>query len=276
MKQQSRTLPKQSISFNKTPTTHTQQIAILQERGMVVNDPKEAEFYLQHINYYRLSAYWRFYEKDQQNHIFKSGVCFVDILNIYIFDRELRLLILDAIERIEVSIRSQWAYHLAHKTGAYAYLEDQLVSNKQRGKENTEKLKVQIEHSSEKLIKYFKNSNQEPPVWVVCELMSLGLLSRFYSNLKPISTANAIAVIYGLHANILKSWLHHLSEIRNICAHHGRLWDKRFTFRPKLPNHQPTELITQCQIGSSKLYNTLIILLYLMDIIAPQHHWQKN
>ena len=92
--------------FSKPATTYAQQIALLQERGMIIETLAEAECYLQHLNYYRLGAYWLPFEADHTTHQFKSEIRFSDVLNYYIFDRELRLLVLDAIERVEVSVRS--------------------------------------------------------------------------------------------------------------------------------------------------------------------------
>jgi abortive infection bacteriophage resistance protein len=92
--------------FFKPATTYSQQIALLQQRGMIIEILAEVEFYLQHLNYYRLSAYRLPFESDHASPQFKSGTHFADVLNLYIFDRELRLLVLDAIERVEVSLCS--------------------------------------------------------------------------------------------------------------------------------------------------------------------------
>lgn len=113
--------------FTKSAITYAQQVALLQQRGMVIDDPAEAEFYLQHLNYYRLSAYWLPFEIDHASHTFRPGTRFAEVLNIYIFDRELRLLLLDAIERIEVSVRGQWAYQIAHRHGSHAHLDPELA-----------------------------------------------------------------------------------------------------------------------------------------------------
>ena len=109
--------------FAKPATTHAQQVMLLRQRGMVIDDPAAAAFYLQHLNYYRLGAYWLPFEADHATHSFKPGTKFGDVLNLYVFDRELRLLVLDAIERVEVSVRSQWAYQLAHQHGPHAHLD---------------------------------------------------------------------------------------------------------------------------------------------------------
>jgi abortive infection bacteriophage resistance protein len=79
--------------FLKPPTTFSQQVSLLQQRGMTVDNSAEAEFYLRHLNYYRLSAYWLPFEADHASHHFKSNTHFNDVLNLYVFDRELRLLL---------------------------------------------------------------------------------------------------------------------------------------------------------------------------------------
>ncbi|AWB35850.1 Abi family protein [Orrella marina] len=110
------------MKFNKPAFTDDQQLDQLIQRGVVCGDRAEALHYLGHINYYRLAAYWLPFEADHASHSFKPGTRFVDVLNLYIFDRELRLLVLDAIERVEVSVRTGWAYTLAHRYGPHAHL----------------------------------------------------------------------------------------------------------------------------------------------------------
>lgn len=118
--------------FPKAATTHEQQLALLQQRGMIVEDAAEARFYLQHLNYYRLCAYWLPFEADHAAHSFRQGTSFAEVLGLYIFDRELRLLVLDAVERLEVSVRSQWAYQLAHRHGPHAHLDCMLAQRTER------------------------------------------------------------------------------------------------------------------------------------------------
>ncbi|MES1026631.1 Abi family protein [Gloeocapsa sp. BRSZ] len=261
--------------FTKPATDYAKQVAILQERGMVINDLNTAIFYLRHLNYYRLSAYWLPFEVDHKSHKFRPNTEFNDVLNLYIFDRELRLLVLDAIERIEVSVRSQWSYQLGHLHNPHAHLNKQLFDSK-HWENNLEQLKKEISRSEETFIKHHRNTYKEelPPVWAVCEVMSLGLLSRWYSSLQPKKTRRSIASIYGIDDNVLQSWLHHLSLVRNICAHHSRLWNREFAVIPKLPKSKSGLIIDQFIPDSRKIYNTLIILLHCMEIISPQHNWR--
>lgn len=264
--------------FSKPATTHAQQVALLQQRGMVIDDTAAAEFYLLHLNYYRLGAYWLPFEADHATHHFRPGTRFDEVLNLYVFDRELRLLVLDAIERVEVSVRSQWAYQLAHRHGPHAHLDVALAFKPHLWHGNLSKLSEEVSRSVEAFIKHLQSTYEEalPPVWAVCEVMSLGLLSRWYNNLKPMPTRRAIAAAYGVDEKVLESWLRHLSLVRNTCAHHSRLWNREFTITPLLPRSKPVGLSAQCQVGSRKLYNALVILLHCMDVIAPQHHWRTR
>lgn len=110
------------MHFTKPPKTFAEQVELLVSRGMEIEDPERAERYLSHLNYYRLAAYWLPCEQDHSTHSFKSGTSFNTVLAHYIFDRELRLLVMDAIERLEVSLRTRWAYHLSHSYGPHAHL----------------------------------------------------------------------------------------------------------------------------------------------------------
>lgn len=264
--------------FTKPATTYAEQVALLQKRGMVIDDPASAAFYLQHLNYYRLGAYWLPFEADHGSHTFKPGTRFGEVLNLYIFDRELRLLVLDAIERIEVSVRSQWAYQMAHHHGPLAHLDAALGHKPWRWQANFDKLAKEVDRSDEAFIQHLTKTYSEalPPVWAVCEVMSLGLLSRWYGNLKPMPTRRAIASVYGIDQRVMESWLHHLTYIRNTCAHHSRLWNRDFTITPELPLSKPAHLVKDFVPGSRKLFNTLVILLHFMDVIAPDHHWRQR
>ena len=269
-----------AVTFTKPPKTWQEQVAILESRGMVIKNQSEASFYLRHLNYYRLSAYWLPFENDHSTHSFQKGTSFEDVLNLYIFDRQLRLLVLDAIERVEVSVRSAWAYHLAHAYGSHAHLNPLLAYNRKWWQSNIDTLTEEVKRSDEIFIQHLRSTYSEslPPVWAVCEIMSLGLLSRWYDNLRPMPVRRNIANTYQLDEATLGSWLHHLSLMRNNCAHHSRVWNREFTITPQSPKNKPIGFLARSQWvhGSRKLYNSLVILLHFMDIVAPRHHWRNS
>ena len=264
-------------NFAKPAKTFEEQVQLLQLRGMIVDDVKEAIFYLQHLNYYRLCAYWLDFELDHATHQFKPDTNFKDVLKLYIFDRELRLLVLDGIERIEVSVRSQWAYYLAHRHSPHAHLDPTLFDPKY-WRTNLNDLTKEVNRSKEIFIQHLTSNYNEtlPPVWAVCEVMSLGLLSRWYDSLKPVQTRRVISRVYGINEDVLESWLRHLSIVRNLCAHHSRLWNRQFGITIKSPPRKANVIASQLVHRSRNVYNTLVIVLYFMDTIAPNHHLRSR
>ncbi|ABE53719.1 Abi-like protein [Shewanella denitrificans OS217] len=104
------------IPYTKPPLTFTEQITRLEDKGMIFSNKATAEIKLSSINYYRLSGYWYpFRIRDKAGKVknqFQSGTNFDDVLFLYEIDRQLRSLILDAIERVEIAVRTQFTYHL--------------------------------------------------------------------------------------------------------------------------------------------------------------------
>ena len=119
------------MKFNKSHLSLEQQLTLLEERGLIVSDREQAKHYLGHLNYYRLSGYWFPFKQSPTTDRFRPNTSFEDILNLYIFDREFRLLVIDAMERIEVSVRSKWAYFFCEKYEAHAHLDSSLFKKSQ-------------------------------------------------------------------------------------------------------------------------------------------------
>lgn len=267
------------MDYDKPPLTFVQQIEHLISRGLAIPDKVEAAHYLAHLNYYRLRAYWLPLESDSKQHIFKEGASFDQALDLYVFDRKLRLLVLDAIEQIEVSLRTQWAYLLAHRYGSHAYTDRRYFKSPSRHAKSLAHLCDEVSRSDETFIEHYRRTYTNPklpPVWVVCEVLTLGQLSRWYDNLAKPSDRQAIASSYGLDEKILCSFFHHLSIVRNLCAHHSRLWNRRFVFTPKLPK-RPARIAGCIDFNSPRnLYNTLVLIRYVLSIIDPRSNWKDR
>lgn len=274
------------MSYPKPPTAVSDQIELLARRGMQVTE--DAAHYLTHIGYYRLRGYWIPFEAvdpPDGDHRFRAGISFDDVLNLYVFDRELRLLVTDAIERIEVSVRNQWVDVLALEHGAHAYLKSELFRSQRQFGRCLSELSSEYDRSKETHIKHYKSKYGEPdlpPIWAVVNIMTLGQFSHWLSNLKPKALKSRIAKPYGLDEDVLCSFLHHLTVIRNICAHHGRLWNRSMTVTMKLPRNKPAELTEVIDHGPDpnqtprKLYNTLVMVTWFLDCICPGHHFRKR
>lgn len=271
------------MKFDKPPLSIEEQIAQLERRGMQIPDHAAARHYLQHISYYRLRAYWLPFEvpAEEGDHGFRDGTTFEAALSLYIFDRELRLLVMDAIERIEVSLRGSWSHHLAMKYGAHGHLKPEIYARADRYAKAFSTLIDETDRSRDTFVQHYQGKYSDPehlPIWMAAEVVSLGQLSKWFGNLKERSDRSAIAKPYQIDEIVLKSLAHHLAYIRNICAHHGRLWNKQFTVTMVLPR-APAALklaMNSHPIMSRKVYNTLATLAYLLEIIAPQSGWRQR
>ena len=268
------------MKFDKAPKTADEQIDLLRSRGMVIDHVDAARHYLLHLNYYRLTGYWLLFEETHEPHRFRQGTCFEQVLNLYVFDREFRLLLLDAIERIEVSVRTQWAYHLAHHDGAHGYLNPRYTVSRRKLARQSAVLAAEIESSQEPFVVHLRSKYTQPdlpPVWAACEVLSLGQLSRWYELLRPIKLRANIARTYGIDQQVLESLLHHLTYIRNLCAHHSRVWNRELTITaPVLRSKPPALARTVERDGKRKIYNTCCFIQHLMNVIAREHHWRER
>ena len=271
---------------NEPPKYYEEQLDLLTKNGVEVKDKSRALHYLAHLNYYRLEAYWLPYTTHHNpHHQFAKGTTFEQVLNHYLFDRELRLHMLDAIERIEVSFRAHWAYHISDQYGPHGYLANNksLRKDERRLRNNIEELRIHIERSDEAYIKNYRKTygDKLPPAWMSCEVMSLGLLSRFYSNLRAYSVRRKIAATYQLDEGFLEGFMEHLSYVRNVCAHHSRLWNRHLTKKMPLPKSKPIGLRDNIYIDTKhktehRIYNTTVLIQHILTLVCPRSCWANK
>ncbi|MBL0315053.1 MAG: Abi family protein [Flavobacteriales bacterium] len=272
------------MQYNKLPLTYQDQIALMSSRGLIIHDLQRAERYLQEISYYRLSAYALPYQ--QQKDSFNANTTFDNILDLYLFDRELRLIIFDAIERIEVAIRAQIIYQLAHKYGSH-WQDDVTIFKPPFTHphgfivdvfQDTQKLIV--EHCNAKhqevFIKHYTTKYSgptNPPAWMSIELLTVGQLSRLYTALKSNADKQDIAGFFGLHHTVFTSWLHSITYIRNICAHHSRLWNRELAIKPELLlKPRKPWLNANYTNNNDRCFYLLSTLKYMLHSANPSNH----
>lgn len=259
------------MHYQKLPLTFDAQVDQLISRGLNINEKLQAIIFLQKISYYRLSAYFLpFYTRNKDKE-FKIGTNFNNIINLYTFDQQLRHLVLEAIEEIEIAIRTQIIYHLSHKYGAFGYLEPQNFSSKFNHQKWTAYLQEYIDKSTETFIGHYKNRYTTPnlPIWMALEVMPFGGLSHLFSGLKG-EDKQSIAQHYGLKDQVLSSWLHTFVYLRNLCAHHARLWNRTLTLKPKLPAKD----ILWHGVNNDRAYSMLAIIQYLLCKINQTSNWK--
>jgi abortive infection bacteriophage resistance protein len=266
------------MKYNKPPLTIAQQIQLLKQRGLIIKDEERAKRYLSFINLYRLRAYTYTYQDNKDlDHPFYKDVTFDKVLNTYLFDRKLRLLIFDTIERVEIAFRTQIIYHYSVGFGSNWYEDVSFFKNKKFFYRDCKLIHKELKRSNENFIKHYRMKYAEPvnpPAWMTLETWSLGLLSKVFENLKINRQKKLIARNFNLvHPRVLESWIHSISVIRNICAHHGRLWNRDFPSRFLLPKKTLTQWLSNTNIPDSKLYVVLSSLLYLLNTIIPGNHF---
>jgi abortive infection bacteriophage resistance protein len=256
------------------------QIKQLKTRGLQVDESDDIYRYLSNISYYRLAGYWwPMQEEPKEKHLFKPNSKFSDVISLYNFDHELRVLLFDVIEKIEISLRTKLIYHLSLEFDPWWFQNLDLYQNVPEAIKTLNFLYEEIERSKDIFIKEHKKKHKDdlrfPPSWKTLELTSFGSLSKIYGNLKNnINSKDTIAKEFGVvNHTYLPSWLQSIAQIRNYCAHHSRLWNRNLPGRPKLLSNPPNKWIKE-NIKESEahlLYINLCCMKYLLDSITPEN-----
>ncbi|HEY9559911.1 MAG TPA: Abi family protein [Anseongella sp.] len=278
------------VPYTKPALNYADQLQRLKSRGLIIENDKKALHLLQNISYYRLSGYWYpLLEAPKHAHQFKPGSTFENAFSLYCFDRELRKLISGELEKIEVAVRAKMIYTLWHSHDAFWYQNPSLFTNRNKAASTIKKLRKENVRSDEEFVKAFndKYSDPLPPACIILEISSFGNLSAIYSNLKPGRNKRKIANDFGVDDRTFASWLHSLTYVRNICAHHSRLWNKEMGISPRIPTKPQRQFLNKTMLpnpdpgrppilNNNKAYFLLSIVIYLLDIINPKHSFKKK
>lgn len=290
------------------------QLAQLKARGMAVDDEVKARYYLDRVGYYRLSGYWfAFRERTGLCNVwspgirpkakdakvvrivldeFKPGARFEDAVKLYVFDKRLRLLVMDALERVEISLRVDLAHRLGERD-PFAYLRPeqfhttfaQEIDQKTGLTKHQDWLAKQaqlIGRSREEFIRHNRDKYGLPlAIWVACEVWDFGCMSRLYDGLTE-ADQDAIALAYGVrNGRIFATWLRSLNYLRNVCAHHGRLWNRNIVDQPRLPPQAELDWVAvyEGQDNRHRLARPFLLLRmtqHLMQHINPTSSWGQR
>lgn len=273
--------------FSKKPLTVDEQITQLQKRGLLISNKPLASKYLSNISYYRLGEYWYVMQEDKTNHIFKPNSRFTDVIALYNFDAELRLLLFDVIEKIEISLRTKLIYHLSHEINPWWFQNFELFNDSMALVKTLSNLQEELERSKDVTIKsHFKNHKDDkrfPPAWKSLEQTSFGALSKLYGNLKStVKSKDTIAKELGaVNHTYLPSWLQSIAQIRNYCAHHSRLWNRNLPGTVKLLSKPPNPWIVKAQNVPKQhefihLYIHMCLMKYLINTIQPNNNFTSR
>lgn len=272
-------------TYTQPYTSSSDLIQLLQERGLIVEETDLAEEWIEKVGYYRLKGYglqFRLHDANRNlTENYQAGTRFESLIDLYEFDRHLRLLVLDAIERIEVAFRSRVndtmaARHGSHwfmtherfsdkrdeKTGALIFNhEDFLIKTYEEARRNKESLSIRH---------YFANYSDPvlPPCWMLGEVLSMGNWSKAFGMLADRSDQKPVADAFRASPPELISWIHALTNLRNTCAHHSRLWDRRFVTCPSKKGN-----LRHVIDANDRLFAQLAVTLYCIYSIEPRSRW---
>lgn len=261
------------VAYNKPALTYKDQLTQLQSRGLIIENEAKAIHLLEVISYYRLSGYWYPLLADKNNHAFKNNSTFETAFSLYKFDRELRLFLVRELEKIEVAIRAKMTYVLAHNRGSFWYLDSNNFRNHYKHSETIDKIKREFFRSDEEFIQAYKQKYSDPlaPSWMIFEVSSFGIISNLYSNFKPGKDKRTVAHFFGLDDKTFSSWMHSIVYLRNVCAHHSRLWNRVMSIQPLAPRNTKNQWLQNKSVSNNKTYFVLSMVIYLMNTINPNH-----
>lgn len=261
------------MDYTKKPTDFATQLAMLKSRGLLIDDETLAEKQLHSISYFRLANYLRPMEQDANSHTFKPQSHFEDAIKLYMFDKELRSLVFTAIQDIEIALRTRVIHSFSMAYGAFWFMDVSLFKNGAIFTNCLDNIRAELKRSKEDFIQehFSKYDNpQYPPSWKTMEVISFGTLSKLFCNFKDAQTKKAIARSFLLpQYTYLENWIKCAAVLRNCCAHHARIWNRRFPSIPKLPETLPADWISQKPQRPVKIYGQLCCLAYLEQSINP-------
>ncbi len=279
------------MSYVKPWINIDEQLDQLIERGLQVSDRDKALNHLQRIGYYRLSGYWfAFRQRDAATKTtddFKASATFQNAVDLYVFDKQLRLLAMDALERIEIALRVDMSHALG-KLDTFAYLRGDLFHSTFSGELDKQngltkhhvwltKHAQLISRSKEEFVNHNKTKYGLPlAVWVACEVWDFGTMSTLFSGMRE-TEQNAIAAKYGIaNGRTFATWLRSLNYLRNVCAHHSRLWNRNIVDQPKLPAVAVMPWVAPFEgnpHARARCYLLLCMLRHLLLVVNPTSSW---
>lgn len=262
--------------YNQPQISVEEQIATLKNDGLVFVNEDKANHLLNHISLFRFKSYLHPLRKAGERK-FKQGATFEQAYNLYKFDSELRKLICSELEKIEVSIRTQLSYIQTAYSDIFWFADSTNFTQSSFHQTLVAKLHSELDRSDDDQVMEFrrKYSDPFPPSWITMEVTSFGTLSMLYKELRNGRSKRVLANYYGISDTVMESWLHAIVYVRNICAHHSRLWNKNLRIRPLIPRHTAHSFLSNTAQNNRTFY-VLSIILYLLKTVNPQNTFAKR
>jgi abortive infection bacteriophage resistance protein len=257
--------------YDKPPLPLDDQVQKLIERGMTIKNLRSAEQYLGIINYYRFVGYGLPFEEIDATGVrldhYKPGTRFEDVVTIYNFDSQLRLLLWQALEKVEITFRTAVCYIMSTAQHDPFWYQDRTLFHDANA-HNQFLAKCQDEFDREKpeaFIRHYKRTydcHRLPPCWMMIEIVSFATWSKVYENLRHQSLKKQIAAHMGMNARYLESWIRAAAVTRNLCAHHHRMWNRVMPMQPSISPRMTANVLNPQKVGA--------VILVLRELLHPQ------
>ncbi|WP_236824054.1 Abi family protein [Bisgaardia hudsonensis] len=259
---------------------------------MFVSDILYAEKKLAQVGYYRLSGFWHTARKQMGNGClsdnFLPSTSFEEIYKLYIFDKKLRILLLDIIERLEIHIRGVIAHEIGRED-PLAYEKVEFINPNMLDDflEWQKSITIKITRSKDEFVKHHLDKKQTLPFWVIIELWDFGNLSKYYSMLKP-EYQNMVCKRFNIDNHTLSHWLRQINFLRNCVAHHCRVWNRLFTAEMTIPsvNNKKFKRYKKARSYFSKLgittedkyrlFSRIAVMWYLINQTSTNYIWLEK
>lgn len=243
------------------------------------------------VSYSRLKYYWRDLIEQDSDGDFKDGTVFTTIIERYSFDHNLRVILFDAIETIEVALRAKIINHMSKAAGnGLWYLDTTLFEDERRHQEFVLDLKYEFARSTEPFAKNYISDHPDwdsdtlggdnPDAWLIIEVATFGTLSKMYKNLKSqLPQRSAIANDFGLYSSKdLSNWIEVISLMRNIVAHHSRLWNRSLGKKIIEPKGRCNAWLNGglTELQKKKPYAVICAIAYLCKSVNAYHSFANS
>jgi abortive infection bacteriophage resistance protein len=268
------------VSYVKGTTQPKDLIPLLKSRGLIISDEQKAVSYLTNISYFRFSAYLHPLLKNPKTaHQFKIGATFEMALDMYRFDRKLRILLFDEIEKIEVAIRTAMNNLVSDALNDVFWMtENRHFVNPTSFTKSLSLIQSELDRSKEEFIAHFKNKYIEtfPPAWMISEIIPLGVLCSIFNNIQSMRIKKMVAGQFGLSVPVFSSWILILSILRNVCCHHNRAWNKDHLVIPANIQSPVFHWIDNTKTDAKRIYYRICIIKYLLFTVSPNSQFTEK
>jgi abortive infection bacteriophage resistance protein len=267
------------MKYTDPALTIEEQIALLKRNKLHIHNDDSVKEVLISVGYFRLNNYMKYFKKDHQ---FACDTTIEDVLSLYEFDKFLRISLFDAIADIEVAIKALINNVLACNYGSH-WITNTTIFNprfytyhQSLITEITAYCNCPDEHFIKKYKQYY-HEPELPPSWMIMEVMSFGKISMIYNSILNTEDRRHVSSYLKTHDNILTSWLHCLTYIRNLCAHHAKILDRVLTIKPAMPSRKKNRFLEDVdELDVTKIYAVLCLIQYLHLTIKPNSDFKEN